>query len=51
MRGEWVLFRLQPKPGEKAEPWMLKKLTDDFASPDAGDALVDGCVTSVSSGR
>ena len=34
MKGEWVMFRLKPKPGEKAEPWMLKKVTDDFA--DAG---------------
>ena len=33
MKGEWVMFRLKPKPGEKAEPWMLKKVTDDFAEP------------------
>ena len=25
MKGEWVMFRLKPRPGEKAEPWMLKK--------------------------
>ena len=51
MKGEWVMFRLKPKPGEKAEPWMLKKVTDDFADPDDGDALVDNCVTSVTTGR
>jgi bifunctional non-homologous end joining protein LigD len=51
MKGEWVMFRLKPKPGEKAEPWMLKKVTDDFADPEDGDALVDNCVTSVASGR
>ena len=51
MKGEWVMFRLKPKPGEKAEPWMLKKVTDDFADPDDGDVLVDNCVTSVTSGR
>jgi len=51
MRGEWVMFRLKPKPGEKAEPWMLKKVTDDFADPEDGDALVDNCVTSVTTGR
>ncbi len=51
MKGEWVMFRLKPKPGEKAEPWMLKKVTDDFADPDDGDALVDECVTSVTTGR
>jgi bifunctional non-homologous end joining protein LigD len=51
MKGEWVMFRLKPKPGEKAEPWMLKKVTDEFANPDDGDALVDNCVTSVTTDR
>ena len=51
MKGEWVMFRLKPKPGEKAQPWMLKKVTDDFAEPGEGDALVDNCVTSVTTGR
>jgi bifunctional non-homologous end joining protein LigD len=51
MKGEWVMFRLKPKPGERAEPWMLKKVTDDFADPGDGDALVDNCVTSLTTGR
>src|SRR5690348_12071245 len=51
MKGEWVMFRLKPKPGEKAEPWMLKKVTDEFADDADGDALVDNCVTSVTTGR
>ncbi|MBA3510703.1 DNA ligase D [Sphingomonas sp.] len=51
MKGEWVMFRLRPRPGEKAEPWMLKKVTDEFADEQAGDALVDECVTSVTTGR
>src|SRR5256885_16762170 len=51
MKGEWVMFRLKPRPGEKAEPWMLKKVTDDFAEPEDGDALIDNCVTSVTTGR
>src|SRR3954465_707641 len=51
MKGEWVMFRLKPRPGEKAEPWMLKKVTDAFAEPDDGDALVDNSVTSVTTGR
>jgi bifunctional non-homologous end joining protein LigD len=51
MKGDWVMFRLKPKPGEKAEPWMLKKVTDDFADAGAGDALVDDCTTSVTTGR
>ncbi len=51
MKGEWVMFRLKPRPGEKAEPWMLKKVTDEYADPEDGDALVDNCVTSVTTGR
>jgi bifunctional non-homologous end joining protein LigD len=51
MKGEWVMFRLKPKPGEKAEPWMLKKVTDEYADPGDGDALVDNCVTSVTTDR
>jgi bifunctional non-homologous end joining protein LigD len=51
MKGEWVMVRLKPKTGEKAQPWMLKKVTDEYAAPEAGDALVDDCVTSVTTGR
>jgi bifunctional non-homologous end joining protein LigD len=51
MKGDWVMFRLKPKPGEKAEPWMLKKVTDEFADAGNGDALVDNDVTSVTTGR
>ena len=51
MKGEWVMFRLKPKPGEKAEPWMLKKVTDDYARPDEGEALVEDAMTSVTTGR
>jgi bifunctional non-homologous end joining protein LigD len=51
MKGEWVMFRLKPKPGEKAEPWMLKKVTDEYADAGNGDALVDNEVTSVTTGR
>jgi bifunctional non-homologous end joining protein LigD len=51
MKGDWVMFRLKPKPGEKAEPWMLKKVTDEFANVEQGDALVDEFVTSVTTDR
>jgi bifunctional non-homologous end joining protein LigD len=51
MQGEWVMFRLKPRPGEKAEPWMLKKVTDEYAEPEHGDALVDNFVTSVTTDR
>ena len=51
MKGEWVMFRMKPKPGEKGEAWMLKKVTDEIAQPDEGEALVDQCLTSVTTGR
>ncbi len=51
MKGEWVMFRLKPRPGAKRETWMLKKVTDEHADAARGDALVDDCVTSVTTGR
>jgi bifunctional non-homologous end joining protein LigD len=51
MRGEWVMFRMKGRPGDKGEPWMLKKVTDAEAKPEQGDALVDDCLTSVTTGR
>jgi bifunctional non-homologous end joining protein LigD len=51
MKGEWVLFRLNPRKGERGEPWMLKKVTDEYADPDNGNALVDEGTTSVTTGR
>ena len=51
MKGEWVLFRLSPRPGERGEPWMLKKVTDEYSDADNGNELVDEGVTSVTTGR
>jgi bifunctional non-homologous end joining protein LigD len=51
MKGEWVMFRLKGREGARSEPWMLKKVTDEFADADDGDALVDNCVTSVTTDR
>jgi bifunctional non-homologous end joining protein LigD len=49
MKGEWLLIRLKPRPREKNENWLLRKL-DDAEAGGAGD-LVDRCLTSVSTGR
>lgn len=49
MKGEWLLIRLKPRPREKAENWLLRKL-DDAEAGAAGD-LVDRCLTSVATGR
>ncbi len=49
MKGEWLLIRLKPRPGEKRENWLLRKLADAHAEP--GDTLVQRCLTSVLTGR
>jgi bifunctional non-homologous end joining protein LigD len=49
MKGEWLLVRMKPRPKEKRENWLLRKIDDDHAGG-SGD-LVDNEVTSVVSGR
>ena len=49
MNGEWILVRLKPRPGEKRENWLLRKIEDDFSAP--GDPLVEHALTSVLTGR
>ncbi len=51
MKGDWVMFRLKGRPGERGENWMLKKVTDAFADAANGEALVDAHVTSVTTSR
>ena len=51
MKGEWVMFRLKGREGERGEPWMLKKVDDEYAEEGGGDALVETHVTSVTTGR
>ncbi|MBN8830575.1 MAG: ATP-dependent DNA ligase, partial [Sphingomonadales bacterium] len=49
MKGEWLLIRLRPRPGEKRENWLLRKIND--AEAGAGDELVERGLTSVLTGR
>ena len=49
LKGEWVMFRLKGRPGEKGENWMLKKVDDKFTGP--GEALVEEGLTSVTTNR
>ena len=49
MKGEWILIRLKPRPGEKRENWLLRKVDDEFS--EAGDVLVERALTSVLTGR
>ncbi|WP_347302164.1 DNA ligase D [Croceibacterium sp. TMG7-5b_MA50] len=49
MQGEWLLIRLKPRPGEKRENWLLRKIADAHAQE--GDMLVERGLTSVLTGR
>lgn len=49
MKGEWVMFRLKPRPREKRENWILKKVDDDFVG--SSTRLTDTYLTSVETGR
>ncbi|WP_093005123.1 DNA ligase D [Sphingomonas palmae] len=48
MRGEWLLIRLKPRPKEKRENWLLRKIGD--AEAGGTDTLVETALTSVSTG-
>ncbi|MEA1071980.1 DNA ligase D [Sphingomonas sp. LY160] len=49
MKGEWVMFRLKGRPGEKGENWMLKKVDDAFTGQ--GEELIERGLTSVTTNR
>ena len=49
MKGEWILVRLKPRPGEKAENWILRKIEDEHAGNPTG--LTDRHLTSIKTGR
>lgn len=49
MKGEWLLVRMKPRPGEKRENWLLRKVNDAYAQ--RGDGLVEQGLTSVLTGR
>jgi bifunctional non-homologous end joining protein LigD len=49
MQGEWVMFRLKPRGRERAENWILKKVTDQHAGGSL--ALTERYLTSVKTGR
>jgi bifunctional non-homologous end joining protein LigD len=49
MKGEWLLVRMKPRPGEKRENWLLRKVDDAFAED--RDDLATRELTSVLTGR
>ncbi|KKC24724.1 DNA ligase D [Sphingomonas sp. SRS2] len=49
MKGEWLLVRMKPRPGERHENWLLRKIDDEAAG--GSDDLVSRALTSVKTGR
>ncbi|HEY5724094.1 MAG TPA: DNA ligase D [Allosphingosinicella sp.] len=49
MNGEWVMFRLKPRAGERGENWILKKVDDEHAGSSTG--LTERYLTSIKTGR
>jgi bifunctional non-homologous end joining protein LigD len=49
MKGEWLLVKMKPRPGEKRENWLLRKIDDEYAN--AGGELVERYITSSDTGR
>ncbi|MBV1691687.1 DNA ligase D [Novosphingobium sp. G106] len=49
MKGEWILIRLKPRPGEKRENWLLRKIEDKYAA--GSGELVERALSSVLTGR
>ncbi|MBW8295466.1 DNA ligase D [Sphingopyxis sp.] len=49
MKGEWLLVRMKPRPGEKRENWLLRKVNDAFSG--GTDDLVGRELTSILTGR
>ena len=49
MKGEWLLVRMKPRPGEKRENWLLRKVDDAYSA--GTDDLVGRELTSVLTGR
>ncbi len=49
LKGHWHLVRMHKRPGERQEPWLLIKATDEFAvkksDPDILEELPDSAVT------
>ena len=51
LHGRWHLVRMQAKPGEKRENWLLIKGDDEFARPEGAGDILEESPDSVASGR
>lgn len=46
LKGRWHLVRMNPRPGEKTEPWLLIKSEDAFSRPRGAPEIVEEELTS-----
>lgn len=49
MKGEWIMIRLKPRPGERQESWILRKVADEHVGSSGG--LTEKYLTSIKTGR
>ncbi|HEX8535242.1 MAG TPA: DNA ligase D [Allosphingosinicella sp.] len=49
MKGAWIMIRLKPRPGERNENWILRKIDDEHAGSSTG--LTEKYLTSIKTGR
>src|SRR5436190_7411274 len=51
LKGHWHLVRMRKRPGERQEPWLLIKATDDFASKKSDPDILEEMPNSAVTGR
>jgi bifunctional non-homologous end joining protein LigD len=51
LKGHWHLVRMRKRPGERQEPWLLIKATDEFAREKSDPDILEEMSNSAASGR
>jgi bifunctional non-homologous end joining protein LigD len=51
LRGHWHLVRMRKRPGERQEPWLLIKATDEFARKKSDPDILEEMPDSAATGR
>jgi bifunctional non-homologous end joining protein LigD len=51
LRGRWHLVRMRKRPGERQEPWLLIKATDEFARKKSDPDILEEMPDSAATGR
>src|SRR5437763_6231888 len=51
LKGHWHLVRMRKRPGERQEPWLLIKATDEFAGKKSDPDILEDMPNSAAAGR